>query len=133
MEIARILGVSRATLYRRMDDEGLSPCTYTDITNQELDRVIIRIKQQHPTYGERLVIAQLCSQSIVIPRARVRASIHRVDPEGTAIRRSVAIRRRVYHAEGPNTIWHIDGNHKLIKWRFVIHGGIDGYSRVIVF
>ena len=24
---------------------------------------------------------------------------------------------------------HIDGNHKLIRWGFVIHGGIDGFSR----
>ena len=29
---------------------------------------------------------------------------------------------------------HIDGNHKLIQpYRIVIHGGIDGYSRVIVY
>lgn len=34
---------------------------------------------------------------------------------------------------GPNAVWHIDGNHKLIRWRFVIHGGIDGYSRTIVY
>jgi hypothetical protein len=34
--------------------------------------------------------------------------------------------------EGPNCLWHIDGNHKLIKWRFVIHGGINGYSRTVL-
>jgi hypothetical protein len=28
---------------------------------------------------------------------------------------------------------HIDGHHKLINWRFVIHGGIDGFSRSIVY
>ena len=28
---------------------------------------------------------------------------------------------------------HIDGNHKLIRWRIVIHGGIDGFSRTIVY
>jgi hypothetical protein len=28
---------------------------------------------------------------------------------------------------------HIDGHHKLINWRFVIHGGIDGFSRCIVY
>lgn len=28
---------------------------------------------------------------------------------------------------------HIDGHHKLIRWRFVIHGGIDGFSRKIVY
>lgn len=27
----------------------------------------------------------------------------------------------------------MDGNHKLINWHFVIHGCIDGFSRVIVF
>ena len=28
---------------------------------------------------------------------------------------------------------HADGNHKLIHWRIVIHGAIDGFSRTIVF
>ncbi len=28
---------------------------------------------------------------------------------------------------------HLDGNHKLIAWRIVIHGGIDGFSRAVVF
>ena len=28
---------------------------------------------------------------------------------------------------------HSDGNHKLIRWKFVVHGGIDGYSRMIVY
>ena len=27
----------------------------------------------------------------------------------------------------------IDGNHKLIRWRLVCHGGIDGFSRMIVY
>ena len=31
----------------------------------------------------------------------------------------------------PNHLWHIDGNHKLVNWRFVIHGCTDGYSRAI--
>lgn len=33
----------------------------------------------------------------------------------------------------PNHLWHIDGNHKLVNWRFVIHGCTDGYSRAIVY
>ena len=40
------------------------------------------------------------------------------------------IHRRVYNVEGPK---HIDRHHKLIKWHFVIHGDIDGYTRTIVF
>lgn len=28
---------------------------------------------------------------------------------------------------------HLDGHHKLIRWRIVIHGAIDGFSRTVVF
>ena len=28
---------------------------------------------------------------------------------------------------------YTDGNHKLVRWRIVCHGGIDGYSRMVVF
>lgn len=28
---------------------------------------------------------------------------------------------------------HADGHHKLIRWNLVVHGGIDGYSRMVVF
>ena len=42
--------------------------------------------------------------------------------------------RRRYSVPCPNALWHIDGDHKLIEpYRIVIHGGIDGYSRLIVF
>ena len=77
---------------------------------------MIDIKQRHPNDGERLIIGHLTRQNIILPRTRIRASIHRIDPQGTAVR-SVAVRRQVYHAEGPNYVWHIDGNHKLIKYR----------------
>ena len=34
--------------------------------------------------------------------------------------------------KGPNHLWHIDTNHKLVRWNFIIIGGIDGYSRLPV-
>ena len=27
---------------------------------------------------------------------------------------------------------HIDGHHKVIRWRIIVHSGIDGYSRLPV-
>ncbi|XP_062312232.1 uncharacterized protein LOC134017000 [Osmerus eperlanus] len=36
-------------------------------------------------------------------------------------------------SSGSISLWHLDGNHKLSKWRIVIHGGIDGFSRLVVF
>ena len=133
-KIASILGISRSTLYRRLEEEGIELSdTYSQVSDNDLDHTIAGIKQSHPNDGERLITGHLYRLGIVLPRARIRASIHRVDPINTAIRRSITIRRRIYCVNGPNSLWHIDGHHKLIRWRFVTHGGIDGFSRTIVY
>lgn len=33
----------------------------------------------------------------------------------------------------PNSLWHFDGCHKLIRWKFVIHVCIDGFSRLLIY
>ena len=130
-DIANLLNVSRSTLYRHMKDAQLEK--YTDISDHDLDETIRRIKRDHPNDGEVLMQAHLLRVGLRIQRQRLRQSIHRVDPINTALRRAKTVKRRVYRVEGPNSVWHLDGNHKLICWRFVIHGGIDGYSRMIVY
>ena len=30
-----------------------------------------------------------------------------------------------------DSLWHNDGLHKLIRWKFVIHVCIDGFSRIV--
>ena len=60
-------------------------------------------------------------------------SLTRVYPDLVQQRRSCAISRRVYSVPSSNSLWHIDGLHCLIGWKIVIHGGIDGYSRRIVY
>ena len=133
-KIAEVLGVSRSTLYRRLDEEGVpNHMYYSVITDTHLDQCIEEIKQSHPNDGERMMIGHLARQGIYVQRARLRASIHRDDPINTAIRRSITVRRRVYHADGPNSVWHVDGHHKLVRWGLVTHGGIDGYSRTVVY
>ena len=59
--------------------------------------------------------------------------MRRVDPGGVIWRLRRALHRRVYNVTSPNALWHIDGNHRLIRWRLVVHGGIDGFSRMVVF
>ena len=130
-KIAKILGVSRATLYRRLKECGDS--NYTRLTNEQLDEIIRGIKQNHPNDGEILIQGHLCSRDIQIPRQALRESIHRIDSSGVAERRRSAVKRRIYSVPYPNFVWHIDGHHKLIRWRFVIHGAIDGFSRMITF
>ena len=41
-------------------------------------------------------------------------------------------KKRVNHVQGPNNLWHIDANYKLIQWNLVIVGGIDVFSRLPV-
>ena len=131
-KIASFLGVSRSTVYRRLQENGISyESKYSDISDSDLDSIIVSIKLDHPNDGGRLVIGHLAARSILVPRARVRAAIHHVDPDNTALRRSIVLRRRVYHVDGPNSLWNLDGHHKLIKWQMVTHGGIDGYSRTV--
>lgn len=133
-KIASILCISRSTLYRRLQDENISQDTqYSNITNLELDQKIKAIKEVYPNDGERMIIGHLLSSGLILQRARIRASIHRVDPINTALRRSITIRRRVYHVSGPNCVWHVDTNHKIIRWRIVIQGCIDGYSRTLIY
>ena len=68
-----------------------------------------------------------------VPRSEIRHAIHRVDSAGVSEISRTTIHRRVYEVEVPNSVWHLDGNHKLTKWKFVIHGAIDGFSRLIPF
>ena len=42
------------------------------------------------------------------------------------------LHRRVYNVQGPNHLWHIDTNHKLVRWYFVVFGAIDGFRRLSV-
>ena len=67
-----------------------------------------------------------------ISKENARLALLHVDPDGVRNRRRNAIKRRVYDSKGPGDIYHIDGNDKLKKWGICIHGGIDGFSRKLL-
>lgn len=53
-KIAQLLQISRSTLYRRLNEEGVpNHVSYSDITDEQLDESIENIKQAHPNDGER--------------------------------------------------------------------------------
>ena len=83
-KVAKILGVARQTLYNRIkgcsDPEAFY--RYSEISDAHLNSAIRSIKESHPNDGEVMVAGYLVSRSIRVPRVRLRASIHRVDPEG---------------------------------------------------
>ena len=125
--------ISRSTLYRRLEEEGISPDDHTHLLDTELDDVIRSLKQDHPNDGEVLMQGHLVRMRIRVTRQALRNSIHRVDHINVILRRRTVVRRRVYSVPFPNSVWHIDGHHKIVRWRFVIHGAVDGFSRTIVF
>lgn len=105
----------------------------TEITDMELDTIVRAMMQQNPYGGHRLVRARLLARGVHVSRLRVLQSMRRVASETMELRRHRALRRRRYSVPHFNYIWHVDGHHKLILWIIVIHGGIDGYSRVCAF
>ncbi|XP_064637183.1 uncharacterized protein LOC135493630 [Lineus longissimus] len=132
--IASIMQVSVATIRRRLRSYRLSyRQRQSTISDEDLDDNVRTICAGNRRIGYRLVQARLDSAEIRVTRERVRQSMLRVDPVSVALCWCQTIRRRSYHVSGPNSLWHIDGNHKLIRWGFVIHGGIDGFSRLMVF
>ena len=112
-QIARIVGVSVSTVRRRMSEYNLSiASTYSTITDAELDAIVC---QQFYGWGNRQVYGSLVSLGVRVPHQRVRESQRRVDPEGSIMRRLNRVQRRRYSVPGPQHLWHMDGNHKLIR------------------
>lgn len=60
---------------------------------------------------------------MIVQREAVRQLLSKLDPEGTAQRWSALLKRRVYSVPTPNYLWHLDSNHKLIRYvrKFAIY------------
>jgi hypothetical protein len=113
-----------------MDTFGLSKRSFTDISDNDLDQRVREFTRQFPFCGENMLRHLLSQSNTYVQRMRLRDSIYRVDQADVDQRRRNMLHRRVYNVRGPNELWHIDTNHKLVRWHFVVFGAIDGYSRL---
>ena len=100
---------------------------------RELDNIFGSLRCRHPHSGQNLIQGMLTGMSHFLQRYRVRESLQRVDLLSCLLRCHQPISCRRYSVPGPNSLWHIDGHHSLISWGFVIRGGVDGFSRLIVY
>ena len=90
--------------------------------------------------GISLIRGALLARGITVQRDRVINCMRRVDPVSQSLRRTATIYRRQYSVPGPNCLWyhaviiyycmtccyrHVDSNHKLIRWKLIVHGGIN--------
>ena len=70
--------------------------------------------------------------NINVSTKNVRKALKELNPSDVQDRWRKLITRRIYDTNGPADAYHIDGNDKLKRWGFAIHGCIDGFSRKIL-
>ena len=132
-DIACALQISRSTLWRRLQEIGVTLNGYSTISDSELDTIVRYYQETNPNCGQILLSGYLRSRGIIIQRRRIGGNVCRVDPLRQRIRWHPAITRRVYQVPGASSLWHLDGHHSLVRWRFVVHAAVDGFSRMLVF
>jgi len=131
--------ISAKTVRRRILEAGLRASDeptrppVTPLSAQELDQIVSDLRDQQPNIGLQYLAGALRSQGLRIPRAQLRASLQRVNPFPAIFqqnRRNYRV-RRVYSNGGSNAVWHHDGQHGLISYGIVVHGFVDGHSRLV--
>lgn len=131
-ELARKLKVHPQTLESRLQENNID-YKFSAITDIDLDQLVLEFRQHSPNAGIRYLTGYLRRKGLRLQKRRITASLARVDKLGSSLRRRrrAEIPRRPYKVSRPNALWHIDGHHKLILWGFVIHGVVDGYTRMV--
>ena len=115
-QMAEMLGVSLRTVRRRLSEYRISiSAQYSTVSDDQLDELVAEIQQQFPLCGNRQMLGHLLARGLRVQQIRVREAQRRVDPEGSVMRRLRTINRRSYSVVAPRGLWHIDGNHKLIR------------------
>ena len=61
----------------------------------------------------------LQSQRYRVQQIRIRESLRRVDPEGSVMRQLRTLNCRQYRVAAPRALWHMNGNHKLIRYVYI--------------
>eukprot|EP01083_Nonionella_stella_P066647 175683_1 len=137
-EIGDVFQVSESTIRRRVAElnEGDEDCVFNvgrNISPDQIDELVCKVKNQFKNWGiDNVRWGIINTFGITISKAKIGESLKRVDPIGYTTRWSRAVKRRRYRVPGPSSLWHLDTNHKLIDWRIIIFGCVDGYSRLPV-
>lgn len=128
--IAEKLGTHRNSVRQQLAHHGVWK-KFTEISDDDLDKMIRVFKSTKPASGMRYVVGFLRSHGVRVQRSRVERAMRSVDRLGMVLRRQERIPRGRYTVPRPNHMWHLDGHHKLIQWGIVIHGMVDGYCRTV--
>jgi hypothetical protein len=91
--------------------------TYSNITDLDLNQVILEILSTFPNTGYKRMKGFLLSRGIKVTEYRIRDLLRTLDPIGVYQRttQNRAIFRRQYYVDYSNQLWHLDTNMKLIR------------------
>ncbi|KAF5333914.1 hypothetical protein D9758_017468 [Tetrapyrgos nigripes] len=132
VELASALGIHQNTLSRYLKKYHIT-AGYSAISDEDLDELVRQYRAEKPQAGVHYLRGHLRAQhGLCVQKMRIAQSIHRVDPLGSILRDYTTVKRRQYRITHPNSLWHIDGHHKLIRWGIVIHGIIDGFCHTVI-
>ena len=126
-EIATLFNVSKRTIQRRVHEYQLYKEKHKHISDDELEVLVHKSLLDFPNSGIRRMKGYLQAKELNIQWERIRSAFWKLDPEGM-ISHSVnsnIIHRRKYYVPRTLFLWHIDGNHKLIRWGFVSYSWRD--------
>ncbi|KAL0564992.1 hypothetical protein V5O48_017044, partial [Marasmius crinis-equi] len=152
--LADVYQVNTRTVRRRALEQGLVPAgqpvyidfevddtviqlyqsssgAQTDINDDKLDEVMAEIVVSFPSFGRRLIHGHLKYMGLHIPRSRVEDSYRCIIGAPLHSFGIQCITQRIYTVAGPNSLWHHDGQHGLIRYKIVIHAFVDGFSRFV--
>lgn len=95
---------------------------YTTLQDDALKEKIREINNNFPNSGVREVVAHLkqLEPPVILQRTRCAELLAEIDRVGTVIRWSQAVHRRQYSVPTPNSLWHLDSHHGLIRYMIFI-------------
>lgn len=83
----------------------------SQITDEELDAILISISEQFPSFGRRMIDGYLMALGERVPHQRIEESYLTVIGPPRNEFGNRRIEHRVYSVPGPNVLWHHDGQH----------------------
>ena len=116
-KISKMLGISQRTVHHRMSEYGISiRQMYSNIADPELMELIAEAHISFPNAGYRFIRGWLMQRGLRVQEQRIRILMREVDPIGVTNQFFRSIRRCTYSVAGSQALWHLDGNHKLIRY-----------------
>lgn len=107
------------TVFNFMKSNGIPMIRrrFSELSDDELKIKIQELHLRYPNSGIREIVAMLkiLDPPIIVQRDKAARLLANVDPAGTARRWAQVIPRRTYSVATPNSLWHIDTHHSLIR------------------